>query len=176
MSRTAVVVLAALAVVGCRRRNRVPQTSPPSVAAVVAAPAPAPPPAPRPDPDELLPGDRTAFGLVMPLGATPLIETSSSRMFTIVAPMNKVMRYLQQRLVFHQGDVHPLGAMIRGARVSGAGVAFVVDVGVRDEGNTTLVTVWNRTPAAPVPGSNADAYRAAGVDPRTGRQDPRLAN
>lgn len=129
---------------------------------------------PPASPDELLPGPLSAYGLVMPLGAHFTLEGDGARMFHVDASMTQVMRYLQRRLSFHDADILPLGAMIRSARLADAdgSVEVIVDVGVRDEGMRTFVTVWNRTPVQRPPQSMADGLRASGIDPTTGAPLP----
>ncbi len=120
---------------------------------------------------ELLPGTIRAYGLLMPVGTTSLVEGERQRMFYVQAPMPAVMRYLQRRVDITTGEIHPLGAVIQNAHVhaSTPGENFTVDLGVRDEGDRTLVTLWNRS-QAPVPARSVDeGFRAAGFDPRTGR-------
>lgn len=147
--------------------------------------APLPPLAPGADAsvlrapgDDLQPGTVRAFGLLMPVGTVERISTSDSRMFYVQAPMSRVMRYLQRRLEFVTAEIHPLGAMVRNARVRAApaGERFILDVGVRDEGERTMVSIWNRTPVTVPPRSLDEGFRAAGFDPRTGRPLPENNN
>ncbi|MEI8257175.1 MAG: hypothetical protein WCJ30_15995 [Deltaproteobacteria bacterium] len=122
-------------------------------------------------PGELIPGTIRAYGLLMPVGTTVAVEGERQRMFYVQAPMPAVMRYLQRRVDITTGEIHPLGAVIQNAhvRASTPGESFVVDLGVRDEGDRTLVTLWNRS-QQPVPARSVDeGFRAAGFDPRTGR-------
>lgn len=170
--RSAVLITLFGVAVGCRRHRRPPPT-PQAVAPsrpVVAAPVEEE----RVDPNELLPGTALAFGLALPVNTAVRFEDSETRMYHVNAQMPRVMRYLQQHLEFATADIQPLGAFIRHARLRDADAATVVDVGVRDEGDRTLVTVWNRTP---VPQAQArsmeDALRAAGIDPQTHRTNPR---
>ncbi|MFO0602125.1 MAG: hypothetical protein U0324_03070 [Polyangiales bacterium] len=163
------LALAALAAgAGCRRR-RAPAPPPPPAAPASAEPAPAPPTEPEPvDPDELLPGSAVAYGLTLPASTIDRVSTDEVRMFYVPARMPQVMRYLQRRLEFSNGDIQPLGAMIRGARLRDSDAATVLDVGVRDEGDKTLLTLWNRTPVVGAPSRTMDeALRAAGYDPQT---------
>lgn len=158
---------------GCRRTRRAPPS-----ATVVAAPRVAPAESPaeesRVDPDELLPGTAQAFGLPLPVNTAVRFEDTETRMYHVNAQMPRVMRYLQQRLEFATADIQPLGAMIRHARLRDNDAPTVVDVGVRDEGDRTLVTVWNRTPIPQAqPRSMEDALRAAGIDPQTHQLEPR---
>jgi hypothetical protein len=128
----------------------------------------------RLDPDELLPGSARAFGLTLPVNTAVRYESEETRMYHINAQMPRVMRYLQQRLEFATADIQPLGAMIRNAHLREAEGSSVFDVGVRDEGDRTLVTVWNRTPVPqPQQRSLDDALRAAGIDPSTRRTEAR---
>jgi hypothetical protein len=122
-------------------------------------------------PGELLPGSIRAFGVLMPVGTTEVVAGESQKMFYVQAPMSAVMRYLQARIDIVSGEIHPLGAMIHSASVhtNGPGENFVVDVGVRDEGNRTLVTLWNHSQQALPARTTEDGLRAAGIDPRTGR-------
>jgi hypothetical protein len=90
--------------------------------------------------------------------------------------MTRVMRYLQTHLSFQNADIHPLGALLRNARPPNSATEFVVDVGVRDEGDRTLVTVWNRTPMDARPMTLEQGVRAAGLDPHTGRALPQYDN
>lgn len=174
LSRYGCLLLALSAVAACRRRPRaVPAPAAPVVAAVVQERSTddAPPPT-----DDLLPGSLNAFGLTLPSVAHEHLNADGMKMFKVDAPMPRVMRYLEQRLEFRDADVHPLAAMIHRAIVRNIQTNFVVDVGVRDEGERTLVTVWNRTPTpvAPdaAPRSLSDGLRAAGIDPATGQYAP----
>lgn len=165
-----VIVLSVLfAIVGCESRKRRGEVSlpPPPVPVDVVLPGIS-------EGSELEPGTLRAFGLVMPVGTVERLVTPSSKIFYVQAPMPKVMRYLQRRLEITHADIRPLGAMIRNARVKTApgGTPVIVDVGVRDEGDRTLVTVWNRTVVPAPPRSMAEGLRAAGFDPRTGRPLP----
>lgn len=169
----ALVVWAALA--SCQRRE---ELTPPIVAPVIIAADVGPVIEVETSSDDLLPGDHTAFGLVMPVQTTVRLEGNELKIFRVTAPMSRVMRYLQQRLEMTQADIHPLAAMIRSASVRDAGAALMVDVGVRDEGDSTLVTVWNRAPSTTVPPVNGleEGLRAVGIDPATGRVRPEFNN
>ena len=120
---------------------------------------------------ELLPGTLRAFGVLMPVGTTEVLNTDNERMFYVQAPMAAVMRYLQARVEIVNGEIHPLGAFVRNAHVqqTNATENFTVDLGVRDEGDRTLVTLWNRSQAALPPRSTDEGFRAAGFDPATRR-------
>jgi hypothetical protein len=124
------------------------------------------------DPMDLVPGSIRAFGLVMPIGTSEHLSDPSMKMFYVSAPMSRVMRYLQRRLTITDGDIRPLGALIRRARVkfTPPGQALFVDVGLRDEGDRTFVTLWNR-PALPPgpPVGTGESLRMAGFDPDSGR-------
>ncbi len=124
------------------------------------------------DPSDLAPGDVRVFGLLLPLGTQQHLEEPGMKMFYVSAPMNRVMRYLQRRLEVTNGDIRPLGAFIRRARVrfTPPGQALFVDVGLRDEGDRTFLTVWNR-PALPIamPLTTAESLVRAGFDPDSGR-------
>lgn len=149
-------------------------TAPVAAAAVEAAA-----PAEEADPYRLLPGPESAFGLRMPMLSSPRLQNPSMKMFMVEAPMPRVMQYLQERLRIQTADIHPLAAMIRGAQVLEADVGLVVDVGVRDEGDRTVVTVWNRTAPPENVGATRtveDALRGSGIDPRTGRALPEWNN
>lgn len=172
------VLCVSVAAGGCRRRPR------PVVQPAVAVPAPvaqaAAPPAEEPaDPNRLLPGNESAFGLRMPVRSAQRMQSPTMKMFMVEAPMHRVMAYLQERLRIQTADIHPLAAMVRNAQVTEADVRLVVDVGVRDEGDRTLVTVWNRSVVA-VPGGTTrtldEGLRGAGIDPRTGRALPEYNN
>jgi len=163
---------------GCRRRSR-PVAQPAMSAPVIAAPAAAVPAEEPVDPQRLLPGSESAFGLRMPMRSAPRMQSGGMKMFLVEAPMHRVMAYLQERLRIQTADIHPLAAMVRGAQVTESDVQLVVDVGVRDEGDRTLVTVWNRSV---VQGSAVQArtldegLRSAGIDPRTGHALPDYNN
>jgi hypothetical protein len=122
-------------------------------------------------PGELVPGTIRAFGVLMPVGTTEALATETERMFYVQAPMSAVMRYLQARIDIVNGEIHPLGAMIRNAhvRTNGPDENYVVDLGVRDENGRTLVTLWNRSQQALPPRSTDEGFRAAGFDPATRR-------
>ncbi|MEZ4409469.1 MAG: hypothetical protein R3A52_23810 [Polyangiales bacterium] len=170
MRQATATALAALAVLtGCQRHD---DPSPPIVAPVVIAADVGPVPEVESSPDDLMPGDKVAFGLVMPVQTTLRLDAHDLKMFRVMAPMSRVMRYFQQRLEMSQADIHPLAAMIREASVRDAGVALVVDVGVRDEGDTTFVTVWNRSPSEAPQATARSLEEAMGVDPATGRVRP----
>ncbi len=170
--RLAVFVCVGGALVGCRRHRRAPP--PPTVVALQTSVAETPIEEQRVDPDELLPGSARAFGLTLPVNTAVRYESEETRMYHINAQMPRVMRYLQQRLEFATADIQPLGAMIRNAHLREADGSSVFDVGVRDEGDRTLVTVWNRTPVPqPQQRSLDDALRAAGIDPSTRRTEAR---
>lgn len=166
-------VLPLLALAACHRRQRLPQPPAPQAPqpAAIEAQATADVPAPT---DDLLPGSLNAFGLPMPTVARERLSTDDMKMFRVDAPMSRVMRYLEQRLEVHETDIHPLAAVIHRAIVRGVQSNLVIDVGVRDEGDRTLVTVWNRTPPAPParPPTLDEGLRAVGVDPATGQYAP----
>ncbi len=172
--RRDVLVLCALAATSaaCRRRPR--RAPPPAVVApaseaVLAADAGVV----EAEPDELLPGRATAFGLTLPAVASARFEGDETRMYHVSAQMPRVLRYLEQRLEFNAADIQPLGAMIRGARLREGNATSVLDIGIRDEGDRTLVTVWNRTPVAVTrTRTGEESLRAAGYDPQTRRLDP----
>jgi hypothetical protein len=107
----------------------------------------------------------------MPVGTSEVVASENERMFYVQAPMSAVMRYLQARIDIVNGEIHPLGAMVRGAhvRTNGPNENFVVDLGVRDDGGRTLVTLWNRSQQPLPPRSTDEGYRAAGFDPATHR-------
>ncbi len=173
MSRAPLVAAALLvALSGCRRGRRAPPPAP-TPAAHDLAPAQVVEEE-RVDPDELLPGSTTAFGLALPVNTAVRFEGGETRMYHVAAQMPRVMRYLQQRLEFPTADIQPLGALIRHAHVRDNDAAVVIDVGVRDEGDRTLVTVWNRTPIPqPQERTMDEALTAAHIDPRTRRTEPR---
>ncbi len=125
--------------------------------------------------DDLLPGALSAFGLPMPTVTQERLNSSDMKMFRVNAPMPLVMRYLEQRLEVHDADIHPLAAVIHRAIVRGVQSNLIVDVGVRDEGDRTMVTVWNRAPPPPstsAPPTLDDGLRAVGFDPSTGQYAP----
>jgi hypothetical protein len=163
-------VSVALALVGCSRRGPattdagVSSNEPASDAEFVDVEAI--------DPSELVAGSLRAFGLLLPVGTTEHLSDGNMKMFYISAPMSRVMRYMQRRLVITDGDIRPLGALIRRARVKNTppGQTLFVDVGLRDEGDRTFVTVWSR-PALPPgpPVSTGESLRMAGFDPDSGR-------
>lgn len=158
---------------GCRRRRMAPQPdniirpTPPPIPTHTADPTPT-------DPDELQPGSLIAFGLVLPSFAAARIEGDETHMYHVQAQMPRVLRYLQQRLDYTNADIQSFNAMIRSARLRDGDPGTVLDIGIRDEGNRTLLTIWNRTPAPEAPSrSRDDQLRAAGYDPQTRRLDPR---
>jgi hypothetical protein len=125
--------------------------------------------------DDLLPGNLNAFGLPMPTVTQERLAVDDMKIFRVDAPMPRVMRYLEQRLEVHDADIHPLAAVIHRAIVRGVQSNLIVDVGVRDEGDRTMVTVWNRTPppsANAAPTTPEQGLRAVGVDPATGQYAP----
>mgnify|MGYP003594898200 CR=1 FL=1 len=156
---------------GCRRRRPAQYNQPVAIAAASVVPRTDGAEPVAVDPDDLLPGRVDAYGLPLPIGATAQFDSTPTKMFRVDAQMPRVMRYLQQRLDFHDADIQPLGSMIRGARVRESAAGIVLDVGVRDEGDRTFLTIWNRTPPPlpPAPVSTADSLRAAGIDPATGQ-------
>nr|MBK7065540.1 hypothetical protein [Deltaproteobacteria bacterium] len=166
-------VVALLALAACHRRPRAPQPPAPAVPAEVVeervveeAPAAT---------DDLLPGTLNAFGLPMPTVTQERLVTGDMKIFRVDAPMPRVMRYLEQRLEVHNADIHPLAAVIHRAIVRGVQSNLIVDVGVRDEGDRTMVTVWNRTPppaATAAPRTLDEGLRAVGFDPATGQYAP----
>lgn len=163
------LALALFAASGCRRRRPPPPAAPLApVAPQTSAPSPAT--AEPIDPEDLLPGELVAFGLPLPTATIDRIASSELRMFYVPARMPRVMRYLERRLEFSIADIQPLGAMIRGARLRENDGPIVLDVGVRDEGDRTLVTLWNRTPVVGGPTRTLnEALQAAGYDPQTRR-------
>jgi hypothetical protein len=168
-------VLPLLAMAACRR-TRAPQPPASATVPAVVAEVRDVEDAPRAN-NDLLPGPLNAFGLRMPMASTAGLSSSDMKMFRVEAPMPRVMRYLEHRLDVHNADIHPLAAVIHHATVRGTESNMVVDVGVRDEGDRTLVTVWNRTsPPAPsgAPPGVADGLRAVGIDPATGQYAPEL--
>lgn len=169
------VLLLALVAAGCRRRARGPVPGVlPSVASTLTE-VPQEPSTER-SMDELLPGDQSAFGVVMPMGTSVRFDGSDMKMYRVNAQMTRVMRYLEQRLEVSRADIHPLGAMLHHASLRATQDATIVDIGVRDEGERTFVTIWNRTPATTPPQSLSDGLRAAGFDPQTGRLLPAYNN
>ncbi len=169
--RLAILALLVVPLGACRKHRRAPPAPPAVVAQVAAAAAPV---EETVDPDELLPGPTAAFGLSLPLSTQVRFESNETRMYYIPAEMPRVMRYLQQHLDYTTADIHPLGAMIRNARLREHDDSKIFDVGVRDEGTRTLVTLWDRTPIPQVaPRSMDDALRAAGIDPTTRQTMPR---
>jgi len=166
-------LLLALTLLGasaCRRKRR-PAPTLQSLAAVAPVAATAAPEEVEPvDPDDLLPGSSVAFGLTLPASSINRVSTDETRMYYVPARMPQVMRYLQRRLDFGNADIQPLGAMIRGARLRESDAPTLLDIGVRDEGDKTLLTLWNRTPVVGAPQRSLDdALRAAGYDPQTRR-------
>ncbi|MEZ4392019.1 MAG: hypothetical protein R3A48_13055 [Polyangiales bacterium] len=175
--RWSIVLCLGAASMGCRRRAR-PIVQPAARAPVTQAAA-EPAPVEPADPYRLLPGNESAFGLRMPVRSAQRLQNPNMKMFMVEAPMHRVMAYLQERLRIETADIHPLAAMVRGAQVVEADVRLVVDVGVRDEGDRTLVTVWNRSVAQGAQGSAGNleqGLRNAGIDPRTGRPLPQYNN
>lgn len=172
----ATALLLALALLGapaCRRKRRPAPTPQATTAAPAAAPAAAEEVEPV-DPDELLPGSTVAFGLTLPASSISRVSTDETRMYYVPARMPQVMRYLQRRLDFGNADIQPLGAMIRGARLHASDASTVLDIGVRDEGDKTFLTLWNRTPVVGAPQRSVeDGLRAAGYDPQTRRLQDR---
>ena len=166
-------VLSLLGLLSCHRRPRASQPAPAAVTeAVVEARPTEDAPAPSGD---LLPGSLVAFGLPLPTVTQERFSSEGMKVFRVDAAMPRVMRYLEQRLEMHDADIHPLAAVIRRAIVRGAPTSLVVDVGVRDEGDRTMVTVWNRTPTpAPTsaPGTLNEGLRSVGIDPATGQYAP----
>ena len=128
---------------------------------------------PRVRSDELEPGTEQAFHVTMPVLTDRVNVHDNTASYFVHHPMPRVMRYLQRRLEIVNGDIHPLGAMIRRARVlttpPGSPPEFV-DLSVRDEsGEGTRVTLWRRIENQQRFNSAGDALRAAGFDPATGR-------
>lgn len=177
-ARTAILVCLAAELSACRRRAR-PIVQPAMTAPVAATAAQPAALAEEEDPNRLLPGSESAFGLRMPMRSDPRLQNAAMKTFMVEAPMPRVMQYLQERLRIHTANIHPLAAMIRNAQVLEADGGVVVDVGVRDEGDRTVVTVWNRTPPPENTGitrTMEDALRGSGIDPRTGRPLPEFNN
>lgn len=170
--RILIAILLLLTSAGCRRRHsatptpQVEQSPPPTLSIPTSTAAV--------DTDELQQGSLVAFGLALPALAMTRVEGDETRMYHVQAQMPRVLRYIQQRLDYTSADVQPLNAMIRSARLREGNSSTVLDVGIRDEGDRTLLTVWNRTPAPEtLPRSRDDQLRAAGYDPQTQRLDPR---
>lgn len=169
-ARWATLLCLAAELSACRRRPR-PIVQPAMTAPVAASLGAAAAPVEEADPSRLLPGPESAFGLRMPMLSSPRLQNQTMKMFMVEAPMPRVMQYLQERLRIYTADIHPLAAMIRGAQVVEGDDGLVVDVGVRDEGDRTVVTVWNRTPPPQNTGVTRtldEALRGSGIDPRTG--------
>jgi hypothetical protein len=167
-------LLPLLALAACHRRPRASQPPAAVPAAVVEEHAVEDAP---PSNDDLLPGNLNAFGLPMPTVTQERLAADDMKIFRVDAPMPRVMRYLEQRLEMHDADIHPLAAVIHRAIVRGVQSNLIVDVGVRDEGDRTMVTVWNRTPppsATATPVTPEQGLRAVGVDPATGQYAPEL--
>ncbi|MDB4928065.1 MAG: hypothetical protein JWM10_549 [Myxococcaceae bacterium] len=167
-------LLPLVALAACHRRPRAPEPPAAVPAAVVEVRTVDDAPAAN---DDLLPGNLNAFGLPMPTVTQERLAVDDMKVFRVDAPMPRVMRYLEQRLEVHDADIHPLAALIHRAIVRGVRSNLIVDVGVRDEGDRTMVTVWNRTPppaaiAAPI--TPEQGLRAVGVDPATGQYAPEL--
>jgi hypothetical protein len=160
----------------CHRRRRLPVVAQPAVtpaAAQTATPS-ATPEENVIDPNELLPGTSRAFGLTLPSNTAIAFENEGTKMYYVRAQMPRVMRYLQQHVSYVSSDIQPLGAFIRAARPTETETELVVDIGVRDEGDRTLVTLWNRTPPPPAPSrSLEEGLRATGIDPVTHQFEPR---
>ncbi|MDP3278298.1 MAG: hypothetical protein Q8Q09_24130 [Deltaproteobacteria bacterium] len=127
------------------------------------------------DPSDLAPGSLRVYGLLLPVGTSEHLVGEGFKMFYISASMSRVMRYMQRNLVITTGDIRPLGAMIRQARVrfSDGPQVRLVDVGLRDEGDKTFVTIWERRarPEGP-PVTTAESLRRVGIDPDSGRALP----
>jgi hypothetical protein len=160
----------------CHRKRRLPAVAQPSIAptTVEAATQSATPEENVIDPDELLPGTSHAFGLTLPSNTAIAFENEGTKMYYVRAQMPRVMRYLQQRVSYVSSDIQPLGAFIRAARPNEIETELIVDIGVRDEGDRTLITLWNRTPPPPAPTrSLEEGLRATGIDPVTRRFEPR---
>ena len=166
-------VLPLLTLMGCHRHSGAPDAASPAVSISLAdereledAPGFS---------DDLLPGRLIAFGLPLPTVALERMAADDMKVYRVAAPMPRVMRYLEQHLEVHDADIHPLAAVIHRAIVRGVRVNLIVDVGVRDEGDRTMVTVWNRTPP-PTPDASSrtlnDGLRAVGIDPATGQFAP----
>ena len=137
------LALTLLSAPACRRKRR-PAPAPQTPAAVAPTTAAAAPEELEPvDPDELLPGSSVAFGLTLPASTIQRVSTDEARMYYVPARMPQVMRYLQRRLDFSNANIQPLGAMIRGARLHESDAPTVLDIGVRDEGDKTFLTLWN---------------------------------
>lgn len=160
---------------GCRRRAAPRPVAPVEAPAVDASAPPAGPAEPVAAADELLPGADQAFGLPLPVATTVRHEGAGVKMLHVPASMPRVMRYLERRLVYQNAEIAALGSLLRGARVRDVQGALTLDVGVRDEGDHTLLTVWNRTPPpTPAATDNApvDSLRAGGIDRSTGQPLP----
>lgn len=167
---SAVAMVACSSSVGCSRRPPAAQDA--GVVAIESSEDAAVADVAALDPMDLVPGSIRAFGIVMPIGTSEHLSEPAMKMFYVSAPMSRVMRYLQRRLTITDGDIRPLGALIRRARVkfTPQGQTLFVDVGLRDEGDRTFVTIWNR-PALPPgpPVSTGESLRMAGFDPDSGR-------
>lgn len=166
-------VLPLLALAACHRRPRAPDVpSVPVPAEVVEVPTVE---EAQPVNSDLLPGTLSAFGLPMPTVTQQRLATDDMKIFRVDAAMPLVMRYLEQRLEVHEADIHPLAAVIHRGVVRGVHSNLIVDVGVRDEGDRTMVTVWNRTPPPAMttaPRSLEDGLREVGFNPATGQYAP----
>jgi hypothetical protein len=127
--------------------------------------------------DDLEPGNLRAFGLLMPVGTNEQFANDSTKIFYVQGSLTRVMRYLERRLDIPNAEIHPLGAMIRNAhvRTTPDGENRFVDVGLRDENDRTMVTVWNRSSLPVAPRTTAEGLRAAGFDPH-GRPLPQNNN
>lgn len=175
LSATALSLCIAATTVACGSRRRTnPNDGPTAPTAAPSASATAS--APRVRSDELEPGNERAFNITMPTATDRLSVHDNTAIFFVHHPMPRVMRYLQRRLEIVNGDIHPLGAMIRNARVvttvPGTTQDFV-DVSVRDEnGDGTLVTFWRRVDNVRQFATPGEALRAAGFDPATGHPLP----
>lgn len=164
---------AVLTALGAACGQRSPRIEPSALPAPTATASASVAPPRRANSNELEPGTERMFNLTLPVGSILRGAHDNTASYFIAQPMPLVMRYLQRRLEIIDGDIHPLGAMIRRARVITAPESTTpqyVDVAIRDEnGEGTQVTLWRRATNERRFDSLGDALRAAGFDPRTGR-------
>ncbi|MBL8601860.1 MAG: hypothetical protein JNK72_08050 [Myxococcales bacterium] len=158
----AALVLTSAFGAACRRPRR-PRPAPAPVAAPAAPVAEAEPvedEAPR-DPDELMVGPDQAFGLPVPLGASLRHESPAMKLYDVPASAPRVLRFLERRLTVRSAEVGALGSFLRGARLREGEGRGVFDVGVRDEGGHTQLSVWDRTAPLPAPAPPVNTAPAA---------------
>lgn len=168
MSRFTLLLLGAgLSVASCKKPEPVVDAD----AAGMQVPAPKPPD--HLAPGELVPGETLAFGIPLPRGVTVETRTSHGFIGSTYDPPEHVANYFRARVA--DGRILVGTTQTQFVRVRAkADPTRELDIRVQALKNGTHVEVDDVTPpqTGPVPTSNAEAFKRAGLTPE-GKPDPK---